>query len=306
MSLLANLSNDGDRRHFLEWIRHTVLDEVPADFGFDSDVIDGRTRLRKIAEYTRQFVPTQDAILCSESVHSPVVENGSVETKVFCSLDSFLFDEEDEEKMVAEGQLARSYCRDCGSRKIDEIEFVTHSCSREQLEFIFRSLLPSLRGKTVLDVGSRFGAVLYGAYYFSESAKIIGIEMNPDLCRLQKQVAEQFSLSDRISIVEAEMTSRPDLMASADVVILNNVWEWFVPTVEGRVTMWEFVRQHLKPGALLVTVPDLETSLRKLGIPTGLLLTQWVRELNPTHPERTSPSALEEESTEVKLYQVLD
>lgn len=57
-----------------------------------------------------------------------------------------------------------------------------------------------------------------------------------------------------------------DLMASADVVILNNVWEWFVPTVEGRVTMWEFVRQHLKPGALLVTVPDLETSLRKLGV----------------------------------------
>jgi hypothetical protein len=36
-----------------------------------------------------------------------VAENGSVETKVFCSLDSFLFDEEDEEKMVAEGQLAR-------------------------------------------------------------------------------------------------------------------------------------------------------------------------------------------------------
>ena len=59
LALLANLSNDGDRRNFLEWIRHTVLDEVPADFGFDSDVIDGRTRLRKIAEYTRQFVPTQ-------------------------------------------------------------------------------------------------------------------------------------------------------------------------------------------------------------------------------------------------------
>ena len=55
-------------------------------------------------------------------------------------------------------------------------------------------------------------------------------------------------------------------MALADVVILNNVWEWFVPTAEGRVTMWQFVRQHLKPGALLVTVPDLETSLRKLGV----------------------------------------
>ena len=65
-------------------------------------------------------------------------------------------------KMIVNFVHFRSFCRDCGSRKIDEIEFVTHSCSREQLEFIFRSLLPSLRGKTVLDVGSRFGAVLYG------------------------------------------------------------------------------------------------------------------------------------------------
>jgi hypothetical protein len=35
------------------------------------------------------------------------MENGVGEKKVFCSLDSFLFDEEDEEKMVEEGQLSR-------------------------------------------------------------------------------------------------------------------------------------------------------------------------------------------------------
>jgi hypothetical protein len=41
-------------------------------------------------------------------------------------------------------------------------------------------------------------------------------------------------------------------------------------------------------------------------LPTGILLAQWVRELNPTHPERSPPSVLEAESSEVKLYQVLD
>ena len=33
--------------------------------------------------------------------------------------------------------------------------------SREQLKFIFCDLLPDMNGKTVLDIGSRMGPVLY-------------------------------------------------------------------------------------------------------------------------------------------------
>ena len=90
--------------------------------------------------------------------------------------------------------------------------------------------------------------------------------MNDELCRLQRQLVDKFSLADRISIIEAEMTSRPDVLASADVVFVNNVSEWFVTTPEFRVTMWQFIRQHLKPGALLVTIPDIETALNSLKV----------------------------------------
>lgn len=55
---------------------------------------------------------------------------------------------------------------------------MTHSCSRDRLEYIFTSLLPPLDGKRILDVGSRLGAVLYGAYVFSDAAQIAGIEIN--------------------------------------------------------------------------------------------------------------------------------
>lgn len=41
--------------------------------------------------------------------------------------------------------------------------FITHSASVPQLKYIFQYLLPDLRGKTIIDVGSRTGAVLYGA-----------------------------------------------------------------------------------------------------------------------------------------------
>jgi hypothetical protein len=40
--------------------------------------------------------------------------------------------------------------------------FISHSLSREKLSFVFKSVLPPLRNKTVLDIGSRLGAVLYG------------------------------------------------------------------------------------------------------------------------------------------------
>ena len=50
------------------------------------------------------------------------------------------------------------------------------------MEFIFVSLLPNLDGKRVLDIGSRLGALLYGAYLFSTAKEIVGLEMNKDFC----------------------------------------------------------------------------------------------------------------------------
>ncbi len=105
-----------------------------------------------------------------------------------------------------------------------------------------------------------------GAYFFSAASKIVGLEMNSDLCRVQLQIVDRFSLNDRIAINEAELTSRPDLVASSDVLVMMNVAEWFVPSPEFRVAMWQFVRQHLRPGSLLVTNPDLETTFENLGV----------------------------------------
>lgn len=40
--------------------------------------------------------------------------------------------------------------------------YLSHSMSRDGLLFIFKVLLPTLKNKTILDIGSRLGAVLYG------------------------------------------------------------------------------------------------------------------------------------------------
>lgn len=41
-------------------------------------------------------------------------------------------------------------------------DFISHSFSMTELRFLFQHVLPDLSGRTLVDVGSRLGAVLYG------------------------------------------------------------------------------------------------------------------------------------------------
>ena len=50
--------------------------------------------------------------------------------------------------------------------------FISHSLSRERLLFVFKSMLPPLRNKIVLDIGSRLGAVLYGVRISNKRQKL--------------------------------------------------------------------------------------------------------------------------------------
>ena len=47
------------------------------------------------------------------------------------------------------------------------LALITHSATVAQIKYIFQYLLPSLQDKTLLDIGSRTGAVLYGVSMFS-------------------------------------------------------------------------------------------------------------------------------------------
>jgi hypothetical protein len=77
------------------------------------------------------------------------------------TVDYFLVNEQEFEHMQDVKQLPISRCFDCGSYKVEDVEFISHSYSLEDLRNLFTSFLPNLTGKTVVDVGSRLGTVLY-------------------------------------------------------------------------------------------------------------------------------------------------
>jgi len=70
---------------------------------------------------------------------------------------------------------------------------------------------------------------------------------------------------DRIEVVEANIADRPDVVVSADVIIMNNVFEFFLEP-EKQISVWRFLRQTIKPGTLLVTVPPLEETFSHLQV----------------------------------------
>lgn len=71
-----------------------------------------------------------------------------------------------------------------------------------ELKFVFQYLLADmdLRGKRVLDVGSRLGAVLYGAYVYTTASVIVGVELDGALCNAQQQIIDKYQMQDRIKV----------------------------------------------------------------------------------------------------------
>ena len=82
------------------------------------------------------------------------------------------------------------------------------------------------------------------------------------------------------------------------MIILNNVFEWFVQNNEEKVEIWEHLHRNIKPGCLLVTVPSLQESIQDLAV--KLKLNEWVKPMECDTPESRS---LFEDVENIFLYQ---
>lgn len=266
-NILNSLSKE-DRSTFLSWCEESLAEINCSKSYFE---------LRTIAEDIKTLVPVE-AILPSENVDNSQVESSSDGTcKPVLHVDSFLFEEEHVDALEAEGKIKRNYCEKCGSFEVSPITFISHSMSIKRIQYIFETMLPDLSGKTFLDVGSRLGAALFGAYYCSFAQKIIGVEINEDLCKLQRHVVEKYALSDRIQIICSDICNVPDTLQSANVILFNNVFQCFMP-LEMEKKIWQWLRSIITvPGTIIVTIPSIEEILHKLQL--GINISSWLRQI---------------------------
>lgn len=335
-----------DSEDFIEWVMEHCSNAYTSKHSgetIDDTLNWAEKRLKKIAKDIKRIIPLQ-GVLDTEKIRHP--EEGKVrvhwsksELKVPTILlrenksqflylsvcyslqglacqpsttvhvDSFLYSDEDIDRLCDEGKMSRNYCRQCGSHNTAPLTFISHSSSLVQLKFIFQAALPSiatnLADRLLVDVGSRLGAVLYGAYHFSPIKKIVGVEINLELCNLQQEITEKHRMHDRVEIRCADICSEQSLMEQADIVILNNVFEFFLST-DQQIRTWKFIREHvIKPGCILVTVPSLEEAT-VFNYKPCIDVNSWVKPctVNYDVPEI---SLLEEDLDEVQnifFYQV--
>ncbi|ORZ14494.1 hypothetical protein BCR42DRAFT_329116 [Absidia repens] len=226
-------------------------------------------------------------------------------------VDGFLFSEEDVDDLCDEGKMSRNYCLDCQSRNVAPLNFISHSASVLQLQFLYQvALANKVKDKVVVDVGSRLGAVLYSGHLFTRARRLIGVEINEWFCQLQRDMIRKYKMDDRIEIMCKDIQQLPDLLSKeADVVIMNNVFQFFseLPTQQ---EIWKYIRAQTskKPGLLLVTLPSLQEQLKEAGLSPTKQMKGWVKEIKLDYDGGWFEDINEDELEEIKqvhLYKVV-
>ncbi|XP_058471826.1 uncharacterized protein zgc:109986 isoform X2 [Solea solea] len=288
---LLSRVNPPELPKLLHWIQHSgELDELLLD--------NRKVMLQSIADDLRALLPL-DAMLPGEAAAHHKMQRRPRPT---VHVDAFLYDDDQVDALCEGGAMSRNYCLHCGSQRTAPLDFVSHSFSVSELHFLFQNVLPDLSGRTLVDVGSRLGAVLYGGYVYSSASLLLGVELSEEFVRLQNNMVEKYRLNDRVQVVQADICTQVTLLQNADVLIMNNVFEYFMEPKE-QVKAWRFIIQNfIKPSSLLVTVPSLQETLRDLqeALPPG-----WVEELPVDYGVYvggdTDPDALRQ----IHLYKVM-
>ncbi|XP_076604020.1 uncharacterized protein LOC143331228 [Chaetodon auriga] len=288
---LLSKVNPPELHKLLNWMRNSdELDELLSD---NKKVI-----LRNISDELRVRLPA-DAMLPSETTAYSKMQQRPRPT---LHVDSFLYDEDQVDSLCEEGTFSRSYCLTCGSHRTAPLDFISHSFSVSELQFLFESVLPDLSGRTLVDVGSRLGAVLYGGYVFSSASQLIGLELSGEFVELQNDVLQKYKLTDRIKVLHTDVCLQDVLLQNTDVLIMNNVFEFFMEPSE-QVRAWRFIMENFrKKGSVLVTVPSLQESLNPLQ---EALQPGWVEELPVNYDVYLGRDTDPDDLRQIHLYRVV-
>ncbi|XP_052769059.1 uncharacterized protein LOC128209180 isoform X2 [Mya arenaria] len=301
--LMSSVSK-GCLLEFLLWTKENVNAYLEEQEKADNTSV----LLDAIREDIREALPVE-ATTSTENILQPITgANSDCEAGTTIHVDAFLYNDDAVDGLVEQGQMSRNYCANCLSRNVKPLTFITHSASVPQIKYMFQFLLSDLRGKTVVDVGSRTGAVLYGAFLYSEAQCIYGIEIDTTFCQLQQGIVEKYNMMERVKVLHSDVLNQRDLLQTADVLILNNVFEFFMPA-ELQKRIWQFLYETVrKKGTVLITVPSIEETLSNVDISLDLL--SW---LSPVDTDTARKQAViryfsDEESSdldEIFMYKVI-
>ena len=147
LQLVSSLKSEDDSLKFLEWLKDEALEELRFKLQIlDSEnLLVSRRQLTEVAMFSRTLQPNFDGIFSTENLQVPQNSEEGLNFTNTVHVDAFLYDEADVEELTGEGKIPTHFCKQCNSKNVCEIEMITHSAARDDLEYIFQALLPDLR-----------------------------------------------------------------------------------------------------------------------------------------------------------------
>jgi len=109
-------------------------------------------------------------------------------------------------------------------------------------------------------------------------------------------------MKNKIKVIQDDIMNQKELLSKADVVIMNNVFEFFVAPEE-QEKIWKFIKQTVtKKGTTIISIPSLQDSfdLAKIQLKTS----DWVEEIPLEHLETESEEEIEDFQL-IHCYKVL-
>lgn len=186
---------------------------------------------------------------------------------------------------------------ECGG-EVKPRRWVTNSLPLHQILHIFTGLLPAtgvssadLRGKTVADIGSRLGNNILVAALLTEAHAAIGIEVNPTIAALSKELIAESAVLTHAQAALFEPESRTTLsvlcsdvraplalqqLRDADVAIFFNPFELHTTREEHADLLRLMASTIRKPGARVVTCPSMAEIWGRAGAEPEVL-DGWLR-----------------------------
>lgn len=128
--------------------------------------------------------------------------------------------------------------------------------------------------------------------------------MNEEFCNLQKDIVHKYKMDHRISIIHNRIEDIPEIIEKSDVIIINNPFEFYLPQ-DVHINIWEYLKNTIKQGTILVTRPSVETSFKTLRI--KISIKKWLKPLQKIHSNKFSAAfdMIEKDCDDIKCYEVL-
>ena len=147
LQLMNHFKSEDDSLKFLDWLKDEALEILMSKLQIHQaeNRLECRRQLTEVAMFSRTLQPNFEGIFSTEKLQIPQNSEEGLNFDNTVHLDSFLYDEADVEELTEEGKIPTHYCKQCNSKNVCEIEMISHSAARDDLEYIFQGLLPDLR-----------------------------------------------------------------------------------------------------------------------------------------------------------------